>query len=63
MQIISKSAMRNHEKIEANNCPIESTCGYLHTGKPQEKCQFCGYFGGTIDVDKDLLVVACRYPC
>lgn len=57
MSTTQKSGIRTPEKIEAHNCPILCTCGYL---QDKEDWNFCGYFAGTVDVSADLLVVQCN---
>lgn len=58
-QVTSKSGIRTDEKIEAHNCPILCTCGYIYAGA-EDEWNFCGYFAGTLDVTADLLVVRCN---
>lgn len=57
MRLVSKSGVRTADKIEAHNCPILCTCGYL---QDPEVWNFCGYFAGTLDVTADLLLVRCK---
>ena len=59
--MISKSGIRTIDKIEAHNCPILCTCGYLPEDQ-QDKWSFCGWFGGALSVNADLLVVHCQCP-
>lgn len=57
----SKSGIRTANKIEAHNCPLLCTCGYLPEDQP-DTWHFCGWFGGAQTVNDDLLVVRCQFP-
>ena len=59
--MVSKSGIRTPEKIEAHNCPILCTCGHPSSDEP-ERWRFCGWFGGSQDVNANLLVVRCNCP-
>ena len=61
MKITVKSGARTDCHILAHNCPLLSSCGVLVEGS-ERGWILCHYFCGCQDVNKDLLVVRCKYP-
>lgn len=58
----AKSGVRTPNKIEANNCPLRSTCACTGDDKKTDDWLFCGYFAGSHGVNKEMLVVRCQFP-
>ena len=61
MKPVGKSAARSATSITANNCPIGAMCA-VRKEKSKAGWVFCGHWGGSEDVNKDLMVVFCRCP-